>query len=202
MIDSLNGELLERGVDHVVIDCNGVGYLVHVPASMMDRLPQNGRCRLHIHYAVSVDVRSGASEHRLFGFIDVSERQLFRKLIDVQGVSATIGVAILGARSAQEVYSAIIGGDEGMLRGIKGIGPKLAQRIITELQGKLVPGAMPAMAGVGAGAGNTLRSEALSALVSLGLDRMKAERALQAVMNERSEQPPLEELIKLSLKNL
>jgi holliday junction DNA helicase RuvA len=202
MIDSLNGELLERGVDHVVIDCNGVGYLVHVPASMMDRLPQNGRCRLHIHYAVSVDVRSGASEHRLFGFSDASERQLFRKLIDVQGVSATIGVAILGARSAHEVYSAIIGGDEGMLRGIKGIGPKLAQRIITELQGKLVPGTMPAMAGVGAGAGNTLRSEALSALVSLGLDRMKAERALQAVMNERSEQPSLEELIKLSLKNL
>jgi len=201
MIDSLNGELLERGADHVVIECNGVGYLVHVPASMIDRLPQSGRCRLHIHYAVSVDVRSGASEHRLFGFIDAGERQLFRKLIDVQGVSATIGVAILGARSAQEVYSAIIGGDEAMLRGIKGIGPKLAQRIISELQGKLVPGAMPALTGV-VGGGNTLRSEALSALVSLGLDRMKAERALQAVMNERSEQPPLEELIKLSLKNL
>ena len=202
MIDSLNGELLDKGIDHVVIDCHGVGYLVHVPAVMIGRLPEKGRCKLHIHYTVSVDVRSGASEHRLFGFSDPSERQLFRKLIEVQGVSATIGISIMGARSVQEIQSAIIHGDEGLLRGIKGIGPKLAQRIITELQGKLVAGTFPTAVGVVGGAGNTLRSEALSALVSLGLDRLKAERALQAVMQDREEQPPLEELIKLTLKNL
>lgn len=202
MIDSLNGELLDKGIDHVVIDCHGVGYLVHVPTAVIGRLPEKGRCRLHIHYAVSVDVRSGASEHRLFGFSDRSERQLFRKLIEVQGVSATIGMAIMGARNVQEIHTAIMQGDEAMLRGIKGIGPKLAQRIIAELQGKLVAGAFPAAVGVAGGAGNTLRSEALSALVSLGLDRMKAERALQKVMQDREEQPPLEELIKLSLKNL
>ncbi len=202
MIDSLNGELLEKGADHVVLDCGGVGYLVHVPGSVIDRLPQSGRCRLFVHYSVSVDVRSGSSEHRLYGFHVPDERQLFRKLIDVQGVSATIGIAILSARTAQDVYAAILGGDEGTLRSIKGIGPKLAQRIVTELQGKLVPGAVAVLPGVGVPSGNTLRAEALSALVSLGLDRMKAERALHTVMSEQGADRPVEELIKLALKNL
>ncbi|MBK9147474.1 MAG: Holliday junction branch migration protein RuvA [Flavobacteriales bacterium] len=203
MIDSLNGELLERGIDHAVIDCHGVGYLVQLPAIVAVQLPTRGACRLFIHYSVSVDVRSGQSEHRLFGFRQADERQLFRKLIEVQGVSATLALAIMSARSAEDVRSSIILGDEGGLKGIKGIGPKLAQRIIGELQGKLGLGGSPVPVGLPAGAGNTLRSEALSALVSLGLDRAKAERALQGVLSERgSEPPPLEELIKLTLKNL
>ena len=202
MIDSLNGELLEKGVDHVVLDCNGVGYLVHLAASSLSRLPEKGRFRVHVHYSVNVDVRSGSSEHKLYGFLHPDERQLFRKLIDVQGVSATIGMSILSARSAQEVYTAILTGDEALLKGIKGIGPKLAQRIITELQGRLAGGAMPSSS-ITMPVGNTLRAEALSALVSLGLDRIKAERALQKVLQERgATPPPLEELIKLTLKDL
>ena len=202
MIDSLNGELLEKGADHVVIDCHGVGYFVQVPASVIGELPAQGRCHLYIHYTVTVDVRSGSSEHRLFGFLHADQRQLFRRLIEVQGVSATIGMAMLGARSAQDVYTAIIGGDEALLRGIKGIGPKMAQRIIGELQGKLVPGAIGAGHGIHGAVGNTPRAEALSALVSLGVDRMKAERALHAVMSEKGKDKSVEELIKLTLKNL
>jgi holliday junction DNA helicase RuvA len=203
MIDSLKGELLERGIDHAVIDCHGVGYLVHLPATVVVHLPTRGNCRLFIHYSVSVDVRSGQSEHRLFGFRQADERQLFRKLIEVQGVSATLALAIMSARSADDVRSSIILGDEGALKGIKGIGPKLAQRIIGELQGKLGLGGAALPAGLPAGSGNTLRAEALSALVSLGMDRAKAERALQGVLSERGSEPPqLEELIKLTLKNL
>jgi Holliday junction DNA helicase RuvA len=202
MIESLNGELLERGVDHVVVECHGVGYLVQMPTSVVSRLPMNGKVRVHVHYAVTVDVRSGSSEHRLFGFLDADERRLFRQLIDVQGVSATLGMAIMGARSAKDVHSAILLGDETLLKGIKGIGPKLAQRIITELQGRLAGSAMPVSGSIAA-PGNTLKAEALSALVSLGLDRMKAERALHAVLKEHGGEPPrLEELIRLTLKNL
>lgn len=203
MIDSLNGELLEIGADHAVIDCHGVGYLVHAPASVLAQLPTRGACRLFIHYSVTVDVRSGQSEHRLFGFRHADERQLFRRLIEVQGVSATLALALMGARSADDIRGAIILGDEAALKGVKGIGPKLAQRIIAELQGKLgMTTGAPTIGGSSA-PGNTLRAEALSALVSLGLDRAKAERALQGVLTERgSEPPPLEELIKLTLKNL
>lgn len=202
MIDSLNGDVLDTAVDHVVLECGGVGYLVQVPATVQAALPTAGRARLFVHYSVSVDVRSGSSEHRLFGFLNRDDRQLFRRLIEVQGVSATIGMAIMGARSAQDIHTAILVGDESMLKGVKGIGSKLAQRIVAELQGKLAGVPMPTN-GVVAPGGNTLKAEALSALTSLGLDRMKAERAMNAVLQERKGEPPaVEELIRLTLKNL
>jgi holliday junction DNA helicase RuvA len=204
MIDSLNGSVLDKGADHVVLDCHGVGYLVHVSASTLSHLPDTGACRFHIHYSVTVDVRSGSSEHKLYGFLHPDERRLFRQLIEVQGVSATLGMAILGARSAEEVHRGILLGDEGLFKSVKGIGPKLAQRIVGELQGKLAQGAMPTTGQKpSTQPGNTVRSEALSALVSLGLDRVKAERSLQAVLQEHPAEPPgLEELIKLTLKKL
>lgn len=202
MIESLNGDLMDVGMDHVVLECGGVGYFVHVPGTVLAALPASGRVRLFVHYAVSVDVRSGSSEHRLFGFLSRDDRQLFRRLIDVQGVSATIGMAIMGARSAQDIHTGILVGDESMLKGVKGIGPKLAQRIVAELQGKLAGVAMPT-GGAPTMGGNTLKAEALSALTSLGLDRAKAERAMNTVLQERAgEAPALEELIRLTLKNL
>src|SRR5688572_35751 len=137
MIESLNGEVLEKGSGHIVLDCHGVGYRVQVPASTMAALEPANRYRLHVHYSVSVDVRSGSSEHRLFGFLRNDERHLFRQLIEVQGVSATLGMVIMGDRPAQDVYTAIMTGNESFFKNIKGIGPKLAQRIIAELQGKL-----------------------------------------------------------------
>jgi Holliday junction DNA helicase RuvA len=204
MIDTLRGELAEKSPGHVVVDCHGVGYLVHITSNTYGDLPERGVCRLFIHYSVSVDVRSGQSEHKLYGFLNTEERHLFRQLIGVQGVSSTIGMAILGARRAEELRVAILNGDESTLKSVKGIGPKLAQRIVTELRGKLAGEPMEQiLANAGSGGGNTLRAEALSALVSLGLDRAKAERSLQRVLTEKGDDtPPLEELIRLSLKNL
>ena len=118
MIESLNGELLEKGVDHVVIECHGVGYRVHLPASNIEQLPQQGRCRVLIHYTVSVDVRSGSSDHRMYGFLNADERFLFRQLIEVQGVSATLGMVIMGDRPAQDVYTAIMTGNESFFENI------------------------------------------------------------------------------------
>lgn len=200
MIDSLNGEVLERGQDHVVLDCRGVGYLVSVSGRTLAELPGSGPVRLHVHYAVTIDVRSGSSEHRLYGFKHPDERQLFRRLIEVQGVSATIGMAILGARSAADVHTAVLTGNEEVLRSVKGIGPKLAQRIVAELRGKLASVTLPS--GTGATpVGNTVKAEALSALLSLGLDRTKAERALSTAVNEQAD-ASVETLIKMALKNL
>ncbi len=203
MIDSLRGDLAEKAPGHAVVECHGVGYLVHITANTYGDLPERGPCKLFIHYAVSVDVRSGLSEHKLFGFINTEERHLFRQLISVQGVSSTIGLAILGGKRTEDLRVAILNGDETVLKSVKGIGPKLAQRIVGELRGKLSNEPIErVLANAGCG-GNTLRAEALSALVSLGLDRAKAERSLQRVLSERAEDtPPLEELIRLSLKNL
>ena len=107
MIDSLRGEIAERTPAHAVVECNGVGYLVHITANTYGDLPQRGACKLFIHYTVSMDVRSGLSEHRLYGFMDQEERHLFRQLISVQGVSSTIGLSILGARRAADLRTAI-----------------------------------------------------------------------------------------------
>lgn len=203
MIDRLRGELAERAPGHVVVECHGVGYWVQVSALTLEALPARGEVRLYIHYAVSVDVRSGQSEHRLYGFHNNEERHLFRSLIGVQGVSSTIGMAILGALRVEELRLAILNGDVNALKRVKGIGPKLAERVVTELRGKLAGEPMDQVMLVAGGGGNTLRAEALSALVSLGLDRAKAERSLQAVLQEHGSAPPaLEELIRLSLKNL
>lgn len=203
MIDSLRGEIAEKAPGHVVVECHGVGYLVLVTANTLAGLPAQGPCKLFIHYAVSVDVRSGQSEHKLFGFISTEERHMFRQLIGVQGVSATLGLAILGARQTDELRVAILNGEEHILKAVKGIGPKLAQRIVTELRGKLADEPVQQVLAVAGGGGNTLRAEALSALVSLGLDRARAERALQKSLAEREgDTPPLEELIRTALKNL
>ena len=202
MIDSLKGELLEKAPGHCVVDCGGVGYLVQVGANVLAALPEKGVVRLMIHYAVSVDVRSGQSEHKLFGFLSAGERHLFRQLIGVQGVSTTIGSAILGAHPADELRVAIMNGDGSRLRSVKGIGPKLAERIVAELRGKLAGEPVQRVLAM-AGEGNSLRAEALSALSTLGLDRAKAERAIQNVLKDRRNDPPeLEELIRLSLKNI
>lgn len=203
MIESLSGELLDKSPGHAVVECHGVGYWVQMPLGAYEQLPEQGHVRVHIHYAVSVDVRSGQSDHRLYGFLHTQERALFRQLITVQGVSATVGMAILGARKAEDLRHAIITGDELVLRGVKGIGPKLAQRIVQELAPRLSGQAFEALGAPGGSPGNTLRVEALSALVTLGLDRMKADHALNLVLKEHGdEQPTVEALIKQALKNL
>ncbi len=202
MIDSLRGEITERSPTHAVVECGGVGYLVYITPETSARLPEKGQARLFIHYTISVDVRSGQSEHKLFGFSDTAERHLFRQVTTVQGVSSTLGLAIMGARSASDLRTAILVGDENVLRTVKGIGPKLAQRIVQELQGKLAADPIEARILGTAGTGNTAKAEALSALVSLGVDRTKAERGLNKVMNEHKNDPPgVEELIRLVLKN-
>lgn len=202
MIDSLRGEIVERTPAHAVVECNGVGYLVFITPDTYANLPERGACKLFIHYTVSVDVRSGQSEHKLYGFLELEERHLYRQLINVQGVSNTIGLAILGARRASDLRTAIMIGDETTLKSVKGIGPKLAQRIVQELREKLVADPIEKLTSPKGGGGNTLRSEALSALISLGLDRAKAERSLQRVLDDRKNDPPaLEELIRLTLKN-
>lgn len=201
MIDSLRGELLSSGDGTAVVECHGVGYLLLVSAATSAALPAKGPVRLLVHYSVSVDVRSGQSEHKLFGFTSHEERQFFRQLIEVQGVSATIGMAILGAAPVDRLRGAILNGDEGVLRSVKGIGPKLAQRVVAELRGKLLK--EPIIAPIASGGmGNSLRGEALQALVSLGLDRAKAERSLTSVLQEHKDNTPeLADVIRLALKN-
>ena len=198
MITSLSGELIERANSYAVVECCGVGYFVHISQKTFSDLPAKGPCTILTHFTVTVDVRSGASEHKLFGFSQKEEREIFRRLISVSGVSSTLGMVILSSMDTVQLHRAVVEGDAKRISSVKGIGPKLAERIIVELRGKL--GTVGLSIGAG-GSGNTLKEEALSAMSSMGVDRIKAERVLQGILENRGD-ITLEDLIKAALKEL
>lgn len=198
MIAQLNGKLVEKQPSYVIIDCGGVGYEVHISLHTFQQIKDEEACKLLIHYSVSVDVRSGASQHQLIGFTSAEERELFRALINISGVSSNIARTILSFLSPQELQRAVLAGDVSRIKAVKGIGPKLAQRIVADLQDKKV--AAEGNFDNFAPSHNTARAEALVALCSLGFDRLKAERAIEKTLAEKGRDLPVEELIKHALK--
>ncbi len=198
MIAQLNGRLVEKKPSFVIIECGGVGYEVLISLHTYDQIKDEEACKLLIHYAVSVDVRSGASLHQLIGFTSSSERDIFRTLITISGVSATLARTILSFLSPNELVDAVNMGDVARLKSVKGIGPKMAQRIVAELQDKKLAAAVNF--DNLAAPHNTAKSEALVALCSLGLDRAKAIKAIEKVLADKGNDLPVEELIKHSLR--
>ena len=200
MIDYIEGQLVEKSPSHATIACNGLGYLVNISLTTFSDIELEQQCKLHTHYHVSVDVRSGASNHTLYGFSSLMERRLFKDLITVSGVSSNIAMVVLSSLNPAEVQSSIIQGNVSSFKKIKGIGPKLAQRIVMDLQSKFQKiGDSPEIMQL---PNNTIENEALSALCSLGFDKSKAETTIQTVIKDRGVDLKVEELIKESLKAL
>ena len=199
MIAFVKGRLVEKTPGHAIVDCNGIGYELRISGKTYEAL-NDEECKLLTHYSVSVDVRGGASSHQLFGFISSRERDLFRQLITVSGVSATIGMTILSQLSVPQLERAIMDRDDKLFKAVKGIGPKLAQRIVMDLSEKIIPNA-DSSEGIGV-SGNIARQEALAALCSLGFDRVRADRTLNAVIKESQAELDVEQMIKKSLKAL
>jgi len=198
MISQLRGRLLEKQPSQVIIECGGVGYEVQISINTYNKIGNGEECKLLIHYSVSIDVRSGASNHQLFGFATPAERELFRLLISISGVSSNIARTILSFLSPEELQKAVVMGDVNRLKSVKGIGPKLAQRIIAELQEK--KGKSELNFDNLAASHNTAKSEALIALCSLGFDRLKAEQALEKTTQDKGNDLAVEELIKFALR--
>ena len=199
MIDFLNGQIAEKNPAYCVIECNGVGYLVQISLNTFSKLPENGLCKILIYYAINVDVRSGKSDHNLFGFMERSERDLFKHLISVSGVSANTARMILSSLSPEEVHGAIVTENISAVKSVKGIGPKLAQKIISELKDKLNKDEHLEI--ISSVSHNTTREEALSALLALGFDKLKSGKLLDKILLTESNLS-VEELIKQALKQL
>jgi holliday junction DNA helicase RuvA len=199
MIAFVKGRLVEKTPGHALIDCNGLGYELRISAKTYESLTEE-QCMLLTHYSVSVDVRGGASSHQLFGFSEKRERDLFRQLITVSGVSATIGMTILSQLNVSQLERAIFEKDDKLFKAVKGIGPKLAQRIVMDLSEKVIP--QTDMVEGTINSGNIARQEALVALCSLGFDRVRADRTLSAVIKESKAELDIEQMIKKSLKAL
>lgn len=182
-----------------IVDCNGLGYEMRISAYTYEALTEE-LVMLLTHYAISVDVRSGASTHQLFGFLTKAERDMFRLLVTVSGVSSTIAMTIQSTLTMEQLRSAILYGEAAMFKTVKGIGPKLAQRIVTELAEKGIVGEM--RSDIAMPSGNMARQEALAALCSLGFDKIRVDKTLNAVVKDSSDDLSVEEMIKQSLKAL
>lgn len=216
MIGRLKGLVDGVGDGWVLIDVNGVCYLVEGSGRMLSSLPGQGEL---VTLAIETYVRE--DQFRLFGFLSEEERSWFKLLLGVQGVGAKVALAIQSVLSVSELSQAVMAQDKTMVSRAPGVGPKVAQRIVQELKDK-VPEASFVVAGHGASAGgasddagdmnqpdmNTTVSDALSALTNLGYARSQAHVAVMTVMGQlnqsedEGETLSTEALIKSALKEL
>jgi len=194
MIYHLKGQLIEKNPTHVVIDCNGVGYFVHISLHTFSLLNNNSEAiHLYTHLQVKED------SHTLYGFKEKSERELFRLLISVSGVGSSTARTMLSSLEPKQIMEAIASGDAATIQKIKGIGTKTAQRVILDLKDKILK--VFGVDEVFVSQNNTNREEALSALETLGFLRKPAEKVVDRIMKETTD-PTVETIIKLALKNL
>jgi Holliday junction DNA helicase RuvA len=196
MIAFLKGRLVHREPTHVIIDVNGIGYLVTISLQTFSEIKEQENILLHTHLAIREDA------HVLFGFSNESEKRLFQQLITVNGVGPSTAIVMLSYMNSSELKTAIVQEDAGALQRIKGIGGKTAQRVIIDLKDKLKKESWEeSQPAISIGANNTLRKEALSALLTLGLPKAAAEKSVDAVLKKSGNTLTLEDLVKQALKN-
>lgn len=187
MIYCLNGTLLKKMTDRVVISCAGVGFGVSIPASAHAAIGEIGE---PVSLFTYMDVKDDGVE--LYGFATEEQQQCFKTLITVSGVGPKSALGILSLYSPDKIAVAISANDHRAFCAVSGIGPKIAQRIVLELRGKLSPGGGAAVSGVNTGA----MSEAVEALVSMGFSRSEAAASLAGLPDNGD----AGELIRLALQ--
>lgn len=196
MIAYIQGKLVHKEPTYAIIDVQGVGYHVNISLYTFGQLKDQEQCKLHTYLHIKED------SHTLYGFSDSEEKKIFLKLISISGVGPSTGLTIQSSLSPQELQQAILGEDVSTIQSVKGVGGKTAQRIILELRDKLKKEELiGTVAGIAPTSRNTLRSEALSALATLGIPKQVAEKSIDAILKSNGNNITLEELIKLALKN-
>lgn len=193
MIDYIKGTITGLSPAHVTVETSGVGFFINISLNTFSKLENKKECRILIHEAIREDA------FQLFGFADEEERNIFRMLNSVSGIGANTARMMLSSLVPAEIERAIIESDINLLKSVKGIGLKTAQRIVVDLRDKV--GKQASVAEIFASEDNTKREEALSALVMLGFARNAVIKVLDKLLRE-DKNLTVEELIKKALKNL
>ncbi len=193
MITHLRGKLVERNPTELVVECGGVGYLLHISLHTFSLLPTEEAISIYTHLQVKED------SHSLYGFMEASERAIFRLLISVSGIGANTARTMLSSLSPEELKDAIASSNVGAIQSVKGIGLKTAQRVIIELKDKMLK--IYDLDEFSTPIDNTNKEEALSALEVLGFMRKQSEKMVDRILKET---PGLsvEQIIKQTLKSL
>jgi holliday junction DNA helicase RuvA len=193
MIEHIRGTIMALNPARLVLETGGIGYFINISVNTFSRLEGKKEELILIHEVIREDT------HQLFGFADHEERDVFRALISVSGVGANTARMMLSSLKPHDIEIAIIEADVNLLKSVKGIGLKTAQRIIVDLKDKL--GKTATTGEIFGSADNTLREEALSALVMLGFVKSAVIKALDKIIREEKNLT-VEDLIKRALKNL
>jgi len=193
MIAHLQGKLVEKNPTEVIIDCNGVGYHVNISLHTYSLLPNSDAIKLFTYLQIKED------SHTLFGFVEKSEREIFKMLLSVSGIGASIARTMLSSLEPKQIIQAIASADVNTIQKIKGIGGKTAQRVILDLKDKVLK--LYDLDEVSMMQNNTNKDEALSALEVLGFVRKTSERVVEKIVKENPD-ATVENIIKLALKNL
>lgn len=193
MITHIQGKLTEKNPTHVVIDCNGVGYKLNISLHTFSQIPEGENLKLFTHLQIKED------SHTLYGFSSLSEREIFRLLISVSGIGASIARTMLSSLTPKQIREGIASGDVHLIQSVKGIGVKTAQRVILDLKDKILK--IYDIDEVSVSKGNTNKDEALSALEVLGFGKKQAERVVDKIMIAQPD-ANVETIIKEALKNL
>ena len=194
MITYVSGKLVEKNPSYVVIETGGIGYFIHISLQTYSQLGNNENCKLFTYFSVKEDSQT------LYGFKDTTERELFKQLISVSGVGTNTARMMLSSMTSSELVSSIASSNVTSITSIKGIGAKTAQRIILDLKDKILK-TTDADSNNSALINNTIKNEALSALVVLGFDKKAAEKAIDTILLKEPIIKDLEVLIKKSLKS-
>jgi Holliday junction DNA helicase RuvA len=194
MIAFLKGRLTQKEPSHVLIDVNGVGYSVNISLQTFAAIKDQESIQLHTHLSIREDA------HVLFGFSTESEKKMFLHLISVNGVGPSTAIVMLSYMEVDELKAAIVREDVTTLQKVKGIGGKTAQRLIVELKDKLKKDVSEDLTTTPS-LHNTIKQQALSALVTLGIPKPTAEKSVDAILKKSGNSLTLEDLVKQALKN-
>ncbi|MDB4263954.1 Holliday junction branch migration protein RuvA [Flavobacteriaceae bacterium] len=193
MITQIIGRLVEKSPTQVVIDCHGIGYEVNISLNTYSQLGDDENIKLFTHLQIRED------SHTLFGFFTPMERSVFRLLLSVSGIGASIARTMLSSLEPQQIQRAIISEDLNTIKSIKGIGLKTAQRVLIELKDKMFN--LYEGEEIQSFANNTIKEEALSALEVLGYSRKQSEKVIDNAIQSAPESS-VEGLIKAALNKL
>ncbi len=195
MIAFLKGRLSHKEPSHVLIDVNGVGYSVNISLQTFSAIKDQETIHLHTHLSIREDA------HVLFGFSTESEKKMFLHLTSVNGVGPSTAIVMLSYMEVEELKAAIVREDLVTLQKVKGIGGKTAQRLIVELKDKLKKEVPEESSTSPMALHNTIKQQALSALVTLGIPKPMAEKSVDAILKKSGNSLTLEDLVKQALKN-
>ena len=193
MITHIQGKLVEKNPTDVVIDCNGVGYMLNISLHTYSQIPNQEHLKLYTHLHIKED------SHTLYGFSSLGERQIFRLLISVSGIGTSTARTMLSSLTPKQVREAIALEDIALIQSVKGIGLKTAQRVVIELKDKILK-AYDIDDGI-TFQNNTNKDEALSALEVLGFTKKQSDRVVDKIVSANQE-ASVEAIIKEALKKL